>query len=129
MTIHFRQRKRFSKNFEGLSKEGKEILTKELRKWKIMGIEHIKYRSKHLKGEYAGIRKISLGRMRLYFLICDECRKLGDDIKYGRCKKCPREPDLINLVDVIEFRREDTYDNLDFETEDVKDFTDGTYEV
>jgi len=129
MTIHFRQKKRFSKNFEEISKEGKERVLKELRKWKDMGIDHVKFRSPHLKAQYGGIRHISFGRFRIYFIICDECRMLGHDKKYGRCDKCPRETDLINLIDVVEFKRDDTYNNIDFSKNDVKDFIEGTYEV
>lgn len=123
------QKKRFSKNFEGMSKEGQERVLKELRKWKDMGIDHVKFRSEHLKAPYGGIRKIGFGRIRIYFIICDECRMLGHDKKYGRCEKCPREKDLINLVDVVEFRKSRTYDNIDFFKDDIKDFVEGTYEV
>jgi hypothetical protein len=129
MAIHFRQKKRFTKDIEEMSREGKERVLKELRKWKEMGIEHVKYRSEHLKAQYGGIRKTAFGRIRIYFIICDECRKLGHDKRFGRCEKCPREPDLINLVDVIEFRRDDTYENVDFSKDDVIDFANGTCEV
>jgi mRNA-degrading endonuclease RelE of RelBE toxin-antitoxin system len=129
MVIHFRQKKRFSEDFEGLSKEGKERVLKELKKWKEMGLDHIKHRSEHLKGQYGGIRKLSFGRFRIYFIICDECRMFGHDKTYGRCEKCPKEKDLINLVDVIELRKDDTYDNIDFFKNDVKEFVEGTYEA
>jgi len=129
MTIHFRQKKRFSENFEEMSKEGQERVLKELKKWKEMGLDHIKHRSEHLKAQYGGIRKTSFGRYRIYFIICDECRIFGHDKKYGRCEKCPREKDLINLIDVKEFRKDDTYENLDFSKDDVKDFAESVYEV
>jgi len=129
MTIHFRKKQRFSKNFENMSKEGQERILKELRKWKVMGIDHIKRRSEHLKVQYGGIRKIAFGRFRIYFIICDECRIFGHDKKYGRCDKCPRETDLINLIDVVEFRKDDTYENIDFFKDDVKDFDERKFDV
>lgn len=132
MVIHFTRKKRFTKNFEEMSKESQERVLKELKKWKKMGdmaIQHIKFRSPHLKADYGGIRHISLERIRIYFMICDECRTFGHDRKYGRCEKCPKEKDLIVLVDVEEFRKDETYANRDFSKDDVKDFNGGTYEV
>ena len=129
MSIHFRKKQRFSENFEGMSKEGQERVLKELRKWKEMGIDHIKFRSPHLKAQYGGIRHISFGRFRIYFIICDECKMFGHDKKYGRCEKCPREKDLINLVDVVELRKDDTYENIDFFKDDVKDFDERKFDV
>ena len=76
----------------------------------------------YLKGEYAGIKKWKLSNIRIYLVICKECRRNKHDSVYGRCNDCERTDDIINLYDVT-IREDDTYDNLHFDDKECKKWT------
>lgn len=121
MTFKFKGKKQFHKDFDQLSAQDQERVKKELKKMENFPLHFIESKYPFLKGRYKGIRHASPGRIRIYFTICEECRNLHHDTQYGRCENCPRENGLIVLYGV-EIRRDDTYDNLNFEKSDSIEF-------
>jgi hypothetical protein len=85
-------------------------------------MEHIIRQAPFLKGPLAGIRKWrTADDIRIYFRICKDCRTSRHDVRYRRCHDCERDDNLIILVDIA-IRKDDTYDNLNFDDLDSTTF-------
>lgn len=124
LPFRFHRSDKFQENFDNLPKQYQERVRKELRKIKEFPIEHILHKAPFLKGEFAGIRKWrTADDIRIYFRVCKDCRNYNHDKQYKRCDNCERADDLIILVDVA-IRKDDTYDNLDFNDKESKKFDD-----
>lgn len=121
--FRFNRSDKFQENFDSLPKPVQERVMKELRKIRNFPMEHIIRQAPFLKGKYAGIRKWrAADDIRIYFQICKDCRNNNHDVHYGRCKNCERADDLIMLRDVA-VRKDDTYNNLNFEDLDSMTFS------
>lgn len=47
------------------------------------------HNTRFMKGQHRGRRKARLNDSdRLAFVICEECRELGHDVRYNRCSDC-----------------------------------------
>jgi len=52
------------------------------------------HNTKFMKGQHKGRRKARLNDSdRLAFVICEECRELGHDRRYNRCRDCHKTPE------------------------------------
>jgi len=53
-------------------------------------------------GKYRGKREERVGDDRIFFVICEQCRKEGHRI-YNQCKDCDSTPDnMITFVEILE---------------------------
>ncbi len=99
----------FSTDFEETIKKKKfkrnSILKKAIQKT-LEGLELNPYRkSKRLGGKYEGKRRIWVGsNYRVIFTICEECRKLEEEIK-NDCSDCAEKSDNFILFCYIDKRR------------------------
>lgn len=109
MDIKFVMTDAFDEFYRGLSPSNKEIANKVIKKIKNK-IEYDVYKTeKFLQYDFAGTRRERVGRFRIFFRICKECRSYGHDSKYGRCRKCLRQDNLVWLILGDECRDEYTY--------------------
>jgi len=68
--------------------------------------------TKPLKGRYYGRRSLRIGKIRVIFAICEECRKLGALLrKDSKCVDCDEESDKTVKLFYVGFR-ETVYDSL-----------------
>lgn len=109
MDIKFVSTDAFDEFYGGLSPGNKEMVKKVINKIKEKIGWDVYKTEKFLQYDLAGTRRERVGRFRIFFRICKECRDYRHDSKYGRCGKCLRQDNLVWLIMGDECRDEYTY--------------------
>ncbi|MFH1978546.1 MAG: hypothetical protein ABIJ92_04430 [Candidatus Aenigmatarchaeota archaeon] len=99
----------FREFFQSLSDFDKKNVKKIIEKIRERVEYNILKPDSFLRYEFAGTRKERRERLRVFYRVCEECRRLGHDKIEGRCHDCPREDDIICLIWGDDIRDDETY--------------------
>lgn len=94
MTYEVYTRPSFDEEANGLTKEIKERVNNTITEKLMVDPYRGAGNEGHLEGKYLGLRRIRIGRAgyRIFFSICEECRKLNYD-KHLMCIDCAEMDD------------------------------------